>query len=201
VNAQELKTKIALEFMGFTELREISQSELDLSFKVKSHKYNPETCTNEKYKDGKDYLLLLEYYNYLSDIKRTNETIRNIINPDEKTYQYQDEKPKVEDEFKDGLFKEEDFINDSNTTNNSNQEFNEAPKPQYVNVQVVDRPRIWIIIISLLIPLFGIIMFALSKPLTPKAAKWYLIFAIIGFIINLILEIFLFPMLYQSMPL
>ena len=48
---QEIKTKNALAFMGYTEIREISKSELDLSFKALSHKMNPETTDIEKYKD------------------------------------------------------------------------------------------------------------------------------------------------------
>ena len=177
---QEIKTQQALVFMGFTELKEISQSELDLTFKVMSNRMNPETCSNEKYKDGKDYLLLLEYYNYLSDIKRTNETIRNILDPNNKTYDYQDEKPKVEEEERDyinGLFTEEELKNME--SNNS--------KPTYNGgIEILDKPRFWIVLLSVLFPLYGILMFFLSRRLTPKAAKWYLVFAIIGYIINLV---------------
>ena len=177
---QEIKTQQALVFMGFTELKEISQSELDLTFKLMSNRMNPGTCSNEKYKDGKDYLLLLEYYNYLSDIKRTNETIRNILDPNNKTYDYQDEKPKVEEEERDyinGLFTEEELKNME--SNNS--------KPTYNGgIEILDKPRFWIVLLSVLIPLYGILMFFLSKRLTPKAAKWYLVFAIIGYIINLV---------------
>lgn len=179
---QEIKTQEALNFMGYKELREISQSELDLSFKALSHKMNPETTTIEKYKDGKDYLLLLEYYNYLSDIKRTNETIRNILDPENKTYDYQDEKPDV---------KEEAVDNQASINNNNQQSYNEYPNPGFSDVQIVDKPSILSIIISLLIPIYGVLMFVLSRRFTPKSSKWYLIFAIIGFSINVVLTIIL----------
>lgn len=179
---QEIKTQEALNFMGYKELREISQSELDLSFKALSHKMNPETTTIEKYKDGKDYLLLLEYYNYLNNIKRTNETIRNILDPENKTYDYQDEKPEV---------KEEAVDNQASINNNNQQSYNEYPKPGFSDVQIVDKPSILSIIISLLIPIYGVLMFVLSRRFTPKSSKWYLIFAIIGFSINVVLTIIL----------
>ena len=179
---QEIKTQEALNFMGYKELREISQSELDLSFKALSHKMNPETTTIEKYKDGKDYLLLLEYYNYLNDIKRTNETIRNILDPENKTYDYQDEKPEV---------KEEAVDNQASINNNNQQSYNEYPNQGFSDVQIVDKPSILSIIISLLIPIYGVLMFVLSRRFTPKSSKWYLIFAIIGFSINVVLTIIL----------
>ncbi len=187
---QEIKTQEALNFMGYKELREISQSELDLSFKALSHKMNPETTTIEKYKDGKDYLLLLEYYNYLSDIKRTNETIRNILDPENKTYDYQDEKPEV---------KEEAVDNQASINNNNQQSYNEYPNPGFSDVQIVDKPSILSIIISLLIPIYGVLMFVLSRRFTPKSSKWYLIFAIIGFSINVVLTIILFLQDPQSL--
>ena len=184
---QELKTSQALVFMGFNELKEISQSELDLSFKVLSNRMNPETCKNEKYKDGKDYLLLLEYYNYLSDIKRTNETIRNILDPENKTYQYQDEKPEP---------KVEEINPEEPRQSMSNETPIDLKKPQFDAAnyyELEDKPRIWIIILSLLLPLYGLIMFFLSRRLTPKASKWYLAFAIIGEVINVLVYIFLYP--------
>ena len=184
---QELKTTQALAFMGFNELKEISQSELDLSFKILSNRMNPETCKNEKYKDGKDYLLLLEYYNYLNDIKRTNETIRNILDPENKTYQYQDEKPEA---------KVEDINPEEPRQSMSNETPLDLKKPQFDAAnyyELEDKPRIWIIILSLLLPLYGLIMFFLSRRLTPKASKWYLTFAIIGEVINVLIYIFLYP--------
>ena len=186
---QELKTTNALLFMGYTDLREISQSELDLSFKALSRRMNPETCTNEKYKDGKDYLLLLEYYNYLSDIKRTNETIRNILDPENKTYQYQDEKPEPKPEVIENL---------NPNPGMSNETPMDLTKPQFnasSYYEIEDKPRIWIIVLSLLLPLYGLIMFFLSRRLTPKAAKWYLAFAIIGEVINVLVYIFFYPQL------
>ena len=176
---QEIKTQQALIFMGYKELREISKSELDLSFKAMSYKINPETCTNEKYKDGKDYLLLLEYYNYLSDIKRTNETIRNILNPENKTYQYQDEKP--EEKVEENLLGENVVADE--IPNNQNQ----GVRPTYTEVQIIDRPSILSLILSFFIPIYGIIMFIFSRRITPKSAKWYLIVGIIGYVINFII--------------
>ena len=183
---QEIKTKEALSFMGYKELREISQSELDLSFKALSHKMNPETTTLEKYKDGKDYLLLLEYYNYLSDIKRTNETIRNILDPENKTYDYQEEKPEIKEEINDT--NNQSFENsNTNTANN----YNEFGNPAFSQIKIADKPSIFSIILSLLFPIYGVLMFVFSRRITPKASKWYLIFGIIGFAINVAITIYL----------
>ncbi len=186
MTAQEIKTQKALVFMGFTELKEISKSELDLSFKALSYRMNPETCTNEKYKDGAHYQLLLEYYDYLSDLKTTNETIRNILDPEHKTYQYQDEKPQeeVKEEIK------EDTIDENLNQQKKpvyNGEMADNMNPQFTEIQVVDKPRIFSLIFSLLFPLFGLFMFIFTRKITPKASKWYLAFGIIGYIINFVL--------------
>ena len=177
---QEIKTIEALNFMGYNDLREISKSELDLSFKALSNKMNPNTTTIEKYKDGNDYIKLVSYYSYLSDIKRTNETIRNILDPSNKTYDYQDEKPEI---------KQEEPID--NDVKPSIVDSEGRRLPEFSDIQIIDRPRIWIIILSFLLPIYGIIMFIFSRRLTPKASKWYLVFAIIGFVTNFILELYL----------
>ena len=179
---QEIKTKNALAFMGYTEIREISKSELDLSFKALSHKMNPETTDIEKYKDGKDYILLLDYYNYLSDIKRTNETIRNILFPDSKTYEYQEEKP-VSNEAT------QDTINEQQASSLNNIPFEE--------INIPDRPSVLYIILSILFPIFGVIMFILTKRITPKSSKVYLIVAIVGYVLNFI-SLFWFYMSMQQ---
>lgn len=177
---QELKTKNALAFMGYTEIREISKSELDLSFKALSYKMNPETTDIEKYKDGKDYILLLDYYNYLSDIKRTNETIRNILFPDSKTYEYQDEKPQVE------------------ATVEAEGTASEAkPNIQFEEIKIPDKPSVLYIILSILFPIFGVLMFILTRRITPKSSKVYLIVAIVGYVLNFI-SIFWFYMSMQQ---
>ncbi len=178
---QEIKTRDALAFIGYKELREISKSELDLSFKALSYKMNPETTTIEKYKDGKDYLLLLEYYKYLSDIKRTNETIRNILYPDNKTYDYQDEKPQVEEKIQ----SEADVR--ANTNN-----FEENPNVTFEEINIPDKPSILYIILSFIFPIFGVIMFILTRIITPKSSKFYLIFGIVGYVINFILVLSMF---------
>lgn len=180
---QEIKTQQALVFMGYKELKEISKSDLDLSFKALSHKMNPVTATNPKYQDGKDYLLLLDYYNYLSDIKRTNETIRNLLNPNEKTYQYQDEKPEVKVE-----------VNNSNENINNEDIFSQNGIV-IEELKIEDKPRVWMVILSFLFPLFGIVLFILNRRIMPKASKFYLIFGILGYIINFVLYLWMFSLM------
>lgn len=169
---QEIKTKNALAFIGYKEIREISKSELDLSFKALSYKMNPETTNIDKYKDGKDYLLLLEYYNYLSDIKRTNETIRNILYPNEKTYDYQDEKPETAEAIHE------------NISNQAEANTNEIPNISIEEFKIPDRPSVLYIILSILFPIFGVLMFFLTRRITPKSSKVYLIISIVGYILN-----------------
>ena len=175
---QEIKTQQALVFMGYKELKEISKSDLDLSFKALSYKMNPTTASNPKYQDGNDYLKLLEYYNYLSDIKRTNETIRNILNPNEKTYLYQDEKPEE---------KKEELNNDN--INEASYGDHDLFKDNLIileEVKIVDKPRFFLILLSFIMPLFGIVMFILNRSIMPKASKFYLIFGILGYIFNVV---------------
>lgn len=181
---QEIKTKNALAFMGYKEIREISKSELDLSFKALSYKMNPETTDIEKYKDGKDYLLLLDYYNYLSDIKRTNETIRNILFPDTKTYEYQDEKPKVDPKF-------------DETTNEGTIGATANPNVQFEEIKIPDKVSVLYVILSILFPIFGVLMFILTRRITPKSSKVYLIVAIVGYVLNFV-SLFLFYLSMQQ---
>ena len=167
MTSQELKTKQALESLGFNELREVSKRELDFSYKALSERYQ----NNIELLNG-----LNENYEYLSDIKRTNETIRNILYPNEKTYLYQEEIPEEE-------------IRKNIIDNNINESFNFEELRE--NVKIVDKPRAINIILSLLIPLYGILEFILVRKFLPKAAKWYLICGIIGYVISFIVMFYL----------
>lgn len=179
MTSQELKTKQALESLGFNELREVSKRELDFSYKALS----------ERYQNNIELLNRLnENYEYLSDIKRTNETIRNILYPNEKTYLYQDEIP--EEEIRKNII-------DNNTNESSNENVNQNLNESFnfeelrESVKIVDKPRAINIILSLLIPLYGILEFILVRKFLPKAAKWYLICGIIGYVISFIVMFYL----------
>jgi len=89
----EEKTKEALEALGIGIKREVTLKELEFSFMGLERRYSPEYTLDEKYKDGIYFNKLKAHFEYVaSDICRTNEAIRNILDPDNKTYEYQ-EKP------------------------------------------------------------------------------------------------------------
>ena len=176
---EEIKTKEALAYLGYNCDREVTSKEIYYSYLGLKSRYNPETCTEAKYTDGEAYRRLEEAYSYLSaDICRVNETIRNIIDPEHKTYVYQEEKPKEEKkpEVIDEMPKQDQNINPS---------FNN------MNVMIVDKPSILSILLSIMVPIFGIINYFMTKRLQPKASKWYLLIGILGMVLNLVMLLYL----------
>ena len=168
---EEIKTKEALQYLGFKVDKEVTSKELYYAYLGLSNIYDPNKTDNPKYMDGEAFRLLNEHYNYVSsDICRTNETIRNILNPQNKTYEYQAEKPHQ------GIPAHEN-------------EANSAPAQNYYKEVVVikDKPSILNIILAFLVPLYGILNYFLVKRFMPKASKWYLIFGILGFIANILI--------------
>lgn len=176
---QEEKTIKYLGILGCSTTDEVTANDLKISYNV----------LKERYKENQNALdKIEEAYNYLSDIKRTNETIRNINNPEIKTYQYQTERPEVID-----LTEDEEKQKEPKQENNQNQDssfiFNMNQEQKQVKVK--DRPSILSMVLSLLVPFFGLLSFVFLKKILPKSAKWYLIIAIIGFILEFALEFYL----------
>ena len=181
MTSQEIKTKEALRYLGFNKIQEVSKRELDFSYKALS----------DRYKNNIEAKLKLdEYYEYLSDIRRTNETIRNILDPNNKTYMYQDEIP--ESEIRKNII---DNNNENINNNTVNENINDNANFSFDNindaVRVADKPSALNIVLSLLIPLYGILEFILLRKILPKAAKWYLVCAIIGEVISFVLMFYL----------
>ena len=172
---EEIKTKEALATLGYNADREVTGKELYYSFLGLSNRYNPEVNPTSG-----DTLMLRrvnDAYEYLSkNICRVNETIRNIIDPLHKTYIYQEEKPV-----------EAEPINKTNPIDD-NQSMNQNLNPQYRgNLVIVDKPSVFGIILSILIPIYGIINFFIVRKVQPRASKWYLLIGIIGMILNMVI--------------
>ena len=175
---EEIKTKEALAFLGYNCDREVTSKELYFSYLGLSNRYNPETCVNDEYKDGEAFKKLNECYDYLkNDICRVNETIRNILDPQHKTYVYQKEKPQeaVKPEPVEAM------PNNQNMNQNLNPTFREG------NIMIADKPSFFGILLSILIPIYGIINYFIVKRVQPRASKWYLLIGIIGLILNMLL--------------
>ena len=200
----EIKTKEALDALGIGTSKEVTSRDLQFVFLGLERKYSPEYTQNELYKDGVKFNELKAYYEYVSsDICRTNEAIRNIIDPDNATYEYQDN-PNINTEVINEL-------EDSNNTNSSynslegsspNQYGREAnlsytnEKPTYnpnayYDYQMQDKVSIMTVMLIFLFPLYGLVVFFMFRKIKPKSSKWYLFWTIIGFILNFIANYYL----------
>ena len=174
MNNEELMVSEALNYFGFG-IREVSQRELKYTFLSFDNELNPNTCTNEMYKDGIEYNKMLKYYDLIKDVRKTNEIVHNILSPNHKEHFY------TEGE------KTEEVINPEIVDEIPHQErMNQNP---FGDVKIVDKPSVFSILISLLLPIYGLISSILVRPLMPKASRWYLVFAILGFVLNFILII------------
>lgn len=168
----EKLTKEALMTLGF-EVREVSKRELELSYLALKDSY-----TNSGNKE------LLEKvnnaYQYLTkDIRVTNEVIRNILEPNNKTYFYQENKEeKIEKEEK---VVEGEVIDNKPTYN-----------PNLGDIKVIDKPSLAIFLLSLFMPVYGILNFAALKRIMPKASKFYLVAGILGFVLEILLLVAMF---------
>ena len=161
----------ALNYFGF-EIKEITKRDLDLVFQAYSERLNPDTTPFEEYKNGYEYQTMLRYYNLLSDIRTTNEVIDSILNP-------KPEEPKVE------ILDNYEPKTEEASNNDFNQDFSGAKlNPAYTKDGILDRPTVLSSILSVLMPIYGFLVSAFTWRISPKAARWYLIFGIIGFIIN-----------------
>ena len=169
----ELMTKESLKTLGF-EVREVSKRELELSYIALKDKY--ETNSNKKLLEK-----VTSAYNYLTkDIRVTNEVIRNILDPLNKTYIYE-EKP-------------EGFIEEKKE-DDSNEDIRDS-RPVYNNrqgeIKVIDKPSVFIFVMCVFLPVYGFLNFAALKRLMPKSSKVYLVAGILGFILEILLLIAMF---------
>ena len=137
--------------------------------------YSPEV---EEYKDGKKYYEMKMAYDYLYDhIDLVNEEIKKINSgiPDIEKEVKQEPKVEVIDE----------------APKQSQERINPFPTG---DLKVQDRPSVFGILMSILSPLVGFILFGLLRGVAPKSSIVYLIIAIVGLVINILITVFLFPM-------
>lgn len=161
----ETKTYNSLKLLGFNELKEINERELKQAYLKAAKLYHPDTCQNEVYKDGKMFNSVKEAYDYLAkDMLCTNETIRNIMNPESKTYNYQ-----TNDSYS--------YSNNSgyNGYSNFNTEFRRP----------ADRPSLFNLLLFFIMPYMGFFMALMTRRFMPKSSKWYILTSIISVAITI----------------
>ena len=167
----DMEEKVVIEslhVLGF-EVKEVSRRELDLSYIALKDKYS----NNSKILDK----VTFAYETLTKDIRVTNEVIRNILDPSNKTYFYQEDKNK-ENEVKENINPEVVDVKP-----NMNKEFGE--------VKINDKPSAFIFILSLLAPFYGILNYSFLKRIMPKSSKLYLLAGILGFVLYIGLLVFL----------
>ena len=168
---EEKKALEALHIMEITPDHTITRLELKESFLSLSEKYRD---NNEKYNKMKNA------YDYLYDhMELLNEAIHNRLNPchERHEYSYSWEEKKVEEV--------QSEVVDEKPINEATFNPNELPK-------VKDRPTVFAAVLSLVSPLIGIIMFILTRRITPKSSFLYLFLAIVGLIASYFLMFFFF---------
>ena len=168
---EEKKALDALHIMEITPDHTITRLELKESFLSLSEKYKD---NNEKYNKMKNA------YDYLYDhMELLNEAIHNRLNPchERHEYSYSWEEKKVEEV--------EGEVVDEKPINEATFNPNELPK-------VKDRPTVFAAVLSFVSPLIGIIMFILTRRITPKSSFLYLTLAIVGLIASYFLMFFFF---------
>ena len=168
---EEKKALEALHIMEITPDHMITRLELKESFLSLSEKYRDNCEKYNKMKNAYDYL-----YDHMELL---NEAIHNQLNPCHETheYSYSWEEKKVEEV--------QSEVVDEKPINEATFNPNELPK-------VKDRPTVFAAVLSLVSPLIGIIMFILTRRITPKSSFLYLFLAIVGLIASYFLMFFFF---------
>ncbi len=168
---EEKKALEALHIMEITPDHTISRLELKESFLSLSEKYMDNSEKYNKMKNAYDYL-----YDHMELL---NEAIHNRLNPchERHEYSYSWEEKKVEEV--------QSEVVDEKSINEATFNPNELPK-------VKDRPTVFAAVLSLVSPLIGIIMFILTRRITPKSSFLYLFLAIVGLIASYFLMFFFF---------
>ena len=157
----------SLHILGF-DVKEVSRRDLDLSY----------IALKDNYSNNKEILdkITFAYETLTKDIRVTNEIIRNILNPSNKTYLYQEDK--VKEEVNEKINPE---VLDSKPNYN----------PGLGDVKINDKPSAFIFILSLLAPFYGILNYSFLKRIMPKSSKLYLLAGILGFVLYIGLLVFL----------
>ena len=168
---EEKKALEALHIMEITPNHTTSRLELKESFLSLSEKYRDNCEKYNKMKNAYDYL-----YDHMELL---NEAIHNRLNPchERHEYSYSWEEKKVEEV--------EGEVVDEKPINEATFNPNELPK-------VKDRPTVFAAVLSFVSPLIGIIMFILTRRITPKSSFLYLFLAIVGLIASYFLMFFFF---------
>ena len=166
----ELKDKVlqSLTLLNL-EIKEVSKMDLEYTYIGLANKYNP------KNEDGNIEMFqkVTDAYNFLNDdICVTNEVIHNILDPEHPTYFYtKPDQPEVE------VFEQP----------------KEEEKPEkgvkYIDtpngrIKIVDKPSPLNMVLSLLVPLYGILNFFLIIKYMKRAAVVYLLCAVVGILLN-----------------
>ena len=165
---EEKKALEALHIMELTPNHTITRLELKESFLSLSEKYMDNSEKYNKMKNAYDYL-----YDHMELL---NEAIHNRLNPGHETHEYSysfEDVKEVQGEVVD------------NPKNEATFNPNELPK-------VKDRPTVFAAVLSFVSPLIGIIMFILTRRITPKSSFLYLSLAIVGLIASYFLMFFFF---------
>ena len=165
---EEKKVLEALHIMELTPNHTITRLELKESFLSLSEKYMDNSEKYNKMKNAYDYL-----YDHMELL---NEAIHNRLNPGHETHEYSysfEDVKEVQGEVVD------------NPKNEATFNPNELPK-------VKDRPTVFAAVLSFVSPLIGIIMFILTRRITPKSSFLYLSLAIVGLIASYFLMFFFF---------
>ena len=168
----ELEDKVlqSLTLLGL-EIKEVSKMDLEYTYIGLANKYNP------KNEDGNVEMFkkVTDAYNFLNeDICATNEVINNILNPENKTYFYT---------------KKDEVIVEEAPQQEIHQDVKEEKNVKYIDtpngkIKIIDKPSPLNMVLSLLVPLYGILNFFLIVKYMKRAAIVYLICAIVGLALN-----------------
>lgn len=166
---EEKKVLTALHIMELTPDHTITRLELKERFLSLSEKYMDHIEKYNKMKDAYDYL-----YDHMELL---NEAIHNQLNPEHETHEYSyswEDVKEVQGE-----------VVEDRPMNEATFNPNELPK-------VKDRPTVFAVVLSFVSPFIGIIMFILTRRITPKSSFLYLSLAIVGLIASYFLMFFFF---------
>lgn len=178
---EEVKVLDALQELEIKPDHNIEESELKKSYLRLAKMYHPDTCSDNRYKDGSEFSKMKDSYDYIkNNINLANEVINNTINPDNKTYNYYSNSNTFSG-----------FNSNSYNTSYQNGQtyyyyYSYDPKKNGEGYKDKFSPSIITSIFSLFIPFVGIINYFLFGRLFKKNARFYLLLSIIGIALNLL---------------
>lgn len=165
-----------LEIMSIKPDHNIELDELKKEYLRLAKVYHPDTCALE-FKDGVMFSKMKEAYEYLKEnINIVNNVIYNILNPNNKKYTY---------------YNPNDYAN--NQYGNTYGGFSGYSGAYYYstnssNIVIKDRfsPSIFSSFLSLIMPFYGILSFALLRKTLKKNAVFYLTLSIISLTLSIL---------------